>query len=283
MISKRLIWYSEKLSWWLAGEMYCKLSERVGKVWKELSLMLADGGVRKEIEVCQSCRTCEDRDDANYHKLPSSTLSLYVPHHPSQCCILYQRLNFAKLTRWCICHGNRHQLDQLERWSKSRAFNRINDFTWYCIQLLHRISLDNSRKNSSQLVFFNHGQLGNWDHAFLGSLPTFHWKGLESQESGDSGIGYDKLIIGLSKSCWNSPAEARAYGESPWFYGSYQNLDAGWSYFSDRDSNNLLQNKIHEQVSLLWKRCKKKHAIESKGNQENWSAPSLNDFHNSLP
>lgn len=146
MISKRLIWYSEKLSWWLAGEMYCKLSERVGKVWKELSLMLADGGVRKEIEVCQSCRTCEDRDDANYHKLPSSTLSLYVPHHPSQCCILYQRLNFAKLTRWCICHGNRHQLDQLERWSKSRAFNRINDFTWYCIQLLHRISLDNSRK-----------------------------------------------------------------------------------------------------------------------------------------
>ena len=210
-----------KLTWWLVGEMHCKLSGRaasVGKVWKVLSLMLTDGGVRKEIEVCQSCRTYEDRDDANYPH----------PHCPCISCMSRTiRVNVVSSSNGSTSRSRPGvsvmEIDinligwKGERWSKSRAFNRINDFTWYCIQLLHRISLDNKKKTWQLIFLSSTRQLGS---CFFGSLPTFHGKGCNF----NLGIlGLDMTNWCLSKSCWNSPAEARAYCESPWFYGSYQN------------------------------------------------------------
>ena len=57
-----------------------------------------------------------------------------------------------------------------------------------------------AEKIHGMLVFY-HGQLGNWDHAFWEASLPFIERVWNLKKSGDSGIGYDKLIIGLSKSC----------------------------------------------------------------------------------
>ena len=160
-----------KLNWWLVGEMYCKLSGRaasVRKVWKELSLMLADGGVRKEIEVCQSCRTCEDRDDANY------------PHPHCPCMSRTIRVNVVSSTNGSTSRSWPGGVSVMEidinliSWKGDQSLVPSRGSTTL-LGIVSNCFTESPWTTAAKFMaclFFNHGQLGNWDHAFWeASLP----------------------------------------------------------------------------------------------------------------